>query len=210
MSKYRRLLFVLFGLLIIAVAIRLAFWGEIRAYIYRNYTEVRVVEDSDGFDYPVGAPNARGYYRAQKFGEVLHLGEDWNGVGGGNSDYGDPVYAIANGTVVSAEDIGLGWGKVVRIIHSVDEKESVEAVYAHLDEMRVRENDKVKRGQIIGTIGDAGGCYPAHLHFEIRTKVGLPLGGGYSEETDGFHDPTKFIDSHRNLPKAGRNSTENE
>jgi hypothetical protein len=43
----------------------------------------------DGFDYPVGKPNGKGYYNAQKFGENTHLGEDWNGVRGGNSDLGD-------------------------------------------------------------------------------------------------------------------------
>jgi len=49
---------------------------------------------SDGFDFPIGKPNARGYYNAQKFQENNHLGDDWNGVGGGNSDLGDAIYTI--------------------------------------------------------------------------------------------------------------------
>lgn len=190
------------GLLIFAVA-RLVFWGEIRAYLYRGYTEVRGVNGSDWFDYPVGAPNAHGYYRAQRFGgSQLHLGEDWNGIGGGNSDYGDPVYAIANGKVSLCENIRGGWGNVVMIVHPVKSGESpVEAVYAHLAEVRVREGQVVKQGQIVGTIGDADGAYLAHLHFEIRIKPGLPLGGGYGSNDDGdFCDPSIFIDKHRKKP----------
>ena len=57
------------------------------------------------FDFPVGKPDAKGYYNAQAFGKNNHLGDDWNAVTGGNSDLGDPIYAIANGKVTFAEDI---------------------------------------------------------------------------------------------------------
>ena len=178
--------------------VRFGFPGEMRAWWYRNYCEVRVVGDSDGFDYPVGAPNARGYYRAQRFGgDRQHLGEDWNGIGGGNSDYGDPVYTVADGVVTFSKDVGMGWGKVVRVIHPVWKGDPVEAVYAHLAEMKVRKGDTVKRGQVLGTMGDADGAYPAHLHFEIRAKISLPLGGGYGDPKRDFLDPTEFIDKHR-------------
>lgn len=182
----------------LAAAIRIFFWGEVRAYWYRGYTEVREVEASDWFDYPVGAPNAKGYYRAQKFGGAAdHLGEDWNGMGGGNSDFGDPVYAVANGKVSYRGHVHCGWGNVVFIVHPVGRgEEPVEAVYAHLDRVNVREGQVVRRGQVIGTIGDADGAYLAHLHFEIRDKCGMPLGGGYGK-CEGFVDPTGFIDAHR-------------
>ncbi|HEY9169431.1 MAG TPA: hypothetical protein VIN72_08085 [Lutibacter sp.] len=36
---------------------------------------------SDGSDFPVGKPNAKGYYDAQPFGKNRHLGSDWNGKG---------------------------------------------------------------------------------------------------------------------------------
>ena len=71
------------------------------------------------FDFPVGPPNAKGYYNAQPFGKNDHLGEDWNGRKGGNSDLGDPIYSIADGIVVFAEDAGGGWGNVVRICHNI-------------------------------------------------------------------------------------------
>ena len=192
------------AVLVLAVVGRLFFWGEIRAYLYRGYTEVREVRASDWFDYPVGAPNAKGYYRAQKFGGTArHLGEDWNGMGGGNSDYGDPVYAIANGKVSYRGHVLCGWGNVVFIVHPVSRGgEPVEAVYAHLAEVKVREGQVVRRGQIIGTIGDADGAHLAHLHFEIRSKAGLSLGRGYGDDGDGGSSTRQeFIDAHRKRSK---------
>jgi len=72
---------------------------------------------ADGFDYPVGKPNAKGYYNAQGFAGTTHLGDDWNAVTGGNSDLGDPIYAVANGYVNFAEDLAGGWGNVIRVWH---------------------------------------------------------------------------------------------
>lgn len=155
---------------------------------------------ADGFDYPVGPPDAKGYYNAQKFGENLHLGGDWNGTGGGNSDLGDPVYSIASGIVTYAEDIRGGWGRIVRIAHNLgtlEEPELIESLYAHLDTMTVDRGDTVRRGEQIGTIGNAHGAYWAHLHLEIRDTVGMPIGGGYDEDTKGYLDPTAFIKAHR-------------
>jgi murein DD-endopeptidase MepM/ murein hydrolase activator NlpD len=156
----------------------------------------------DGFDFPVGPPEGKGYYIALGFGERSHLGEDWNGKGGGNTDLGDPVYATANGFVVFAEDHGGGWGNVVRIVHrfpSDGEEQApryVETLYAHFREMKVSKGDFVKRGEVIGTMGNAGGLYYAHLHFEMRTDIFLPIGGGYGKGA-GFVSPSEFIKKHR-------------
>jgi len=151
----------------------------------------------DGFDYPVGPPNAKGYYNAQVFGKNDHLGDDWNGVGGGNSDLGDPVYSIGRGKVVLAEDLQGGWGNVVRIVHNVgtvEEPAYIESLYAHLDTILIDSNDLVEKGQALGTIGNAHGIYYAHLHFEIRDSIAMPIGGGYGEETAGYLDPTAFLE----------------
>lgn len=159
----------------------------------------------DGFDFPVGPPNAKSYYNANPFGTNLHLGDDWNGVGGGNTDLGDPVYSLAHGFIVEARDHGAGWGKVIRIIHrmdSADSKGSHESLYAHLDTMLVASGDIVTRGQQVGTIGTADGAYLAHLHLEIRTIIGLPLGGGYASDTSGYTNPSAFI--HANRPTSPR------
>jgi murein DD-endopeptidase MepM/ murein hydrolase activator NlpD len=154
----------------------------------------------DGFDFPVGKPDAKGYYDAQPFTENHHLGSDWNGVKGGNSDLGDPVYSAADGVVSFAEEVGGGWGKVVRVISCVEElgqPQEVEALYAHFDTIAVKAGQKLKRGEQIGTIGNANGQYLAHLHFELRKKPGLPLGGGYSHDSTGYLHPTNFLKTHR-------------
>ena len=150
----------------------------------------------DGFDFPVGHPDAEGYYDAQPFGTDEHLGHDWNGNGGGDSDYGDPVHSIARGRVVFAQDVGGGWGNVVRIVHACDDG-TVESVYAHLATITVVPEQTVQRGELVGTIGDAGGQYLAHLHLELRDAPGLPLGGGYGPDTTGYLDATAFIAAHR-------------
>ncbi len=149
------------------------------------------------FDFPVGKPNAKGYYNAQKFQENMHLGDDWNAVTGGNSDLGDPIYAISNGYVKFAEDYGGGWGNVIRIIHKMSNGTMVESLYAHCDTIFVDERQWIKKGEQIGTIGTANGQYLAHLHFEIRDKLDLPIGQGYSQETNGYLDPTEFIMANR-------------
>lgn len=149
----------------------------------------------DGLDFPVGDRDGHGYYDAQPFGVNRHLGNDWNGVGGGDSDLGDPVFAIGAGEVTEAVDHGGGWGRVVRVVHRVDGR-AIEAVYAHLARIDVVVGQRVARRQPIGTIGTAGGRYPAHLHLELRVRPGRPLGGGYGEP-DGQVDPTAFIRAHR-------------
>lgn len=157
---------------------------------------------ADGFDFPVGRPDARGYYDAQPFGRNRHLGEDWNGNGGGNTDLGDPVYSIAHGVVSFTGHVSGGWGNIVRVVHTFEidgERQQVESFYAHLHEIAVKEGDLVRRGALLGTIGDADGRYYAHLHLELRDRVGMPHGPGYSEAQDGWLSPSDFILAHRRL-----------
>jgi len=148
-------------------------------------------------NYPVGYPDAVGYYSAQDFGENNHLGEDWNGIGGGNTDLGDTIYAIANGYVKFAEDQEMAWGNVVRVNHFLENGDAFESMYAHCDEILIAKKDRVKAGQPIATIGDADGSYLAHLHFEIRTDTTLGVGPGYSSDGHGYVCPSSFIDSLR-------------
>lgn len=189
----RSVLFLLLSLAAHTVAAQPAL-ADIRQFFAQNPSYY-----SDGFDYPVGPPDAKGYYNAQKFGRNNHLGDDWNGTGGGNSDLGDPVHSTANGYVVFAQDMGGGWGKVVRVVHVLSDNplEVVESLYAHLERIDVKAGQPLKRGQKLGTIGNAGGIYYAHLHFEIRSEYGLPIGGGYSTDTRGYLDPTEFVKGRR-------------
>ena len=155
---------------------------------------------SDGFDFPVGPPDAKKYYNAQKFGVNMHLGEDWNGGKGGNSDLHDPIYSISNGYINSVENVGSGWGNVVRIVHQLQDITKikyVESVYSHFDSVMVKQGGFVKRGVQIGTMGNCDGIYYAHLHFELRNDVTMLLGYGYSGDITGFLNPTEFINKNR-------------
>lgn len=154
---------------------------------------------SNKFDFPVGKPDGANYFKAQEFGQSKHLGEDWNGKGGGNTDLGDPVYSVSNGYISFAEHVCCGWGNIVRVIHKFPnhpEYPYVESFYAHLDEMNVKEGDYIKRGQLLGTIGTADGKYSAHLHLEMRNFVDMGVGPGYSDDTFGFLVPTDFIEKY--------------
>lgn len=157
---------------------------------------------SYGFDYPVGKPDAENYYLASRFGYKNHLGEDWNGRGGGNTDLGDPVYVIGNGIVTVAEDICCGWGNVVRVVHKLNghpEFKYLESVYAHLDKINVHKGQLLAKGQNLGTIGTAHGTYKAHLHLELRDFVDMSMGPGYSNDWQGYLDPSAFIRNNRHF-----------
>ncbi|MEM7038919.1 MAG: M23 family metallopeptidase [Bacteroidota bacterium] len=156
----------------------------------------------DGFDFPVGPPNAKDYYKFRGFlpENLEHLGEDWNGTGGGNTDFGDYVYAIADGVVFYADNFRAGWGNVIRMVHNYGTKTApkyIESLYAHVASSWVKPGNRMKRGEIIGTIGDGGGIYHAHLHFEMRKRVGRGIKSGYEGDTLGFVSPTHFIRQHR-------------
>lgn len=143
------------------------FVGGLIAVPGGNRTAVKV---ADGFDMPVGKPDAKGYYMARGF-LSYHPGEDWNDVAGGNSDLGAPVYSIGNGYVTFAMDARMGWGNVVIVRHAFVEAgklKTVDSMYAHLNKIMVRKGQQVTRGQQVGTIGTNRGMYTAHLHYEIR------------------------------------------
>ena len=156
---------------------------------------------ADGFDFPVGKPEAAGYYRYRGFIRDDHMGEDWNGLGGGNNDLGKPVYAIAHGVVVYSSDYRSNWGNVIILRHAYREKgviRFVDSLYAHLNERLAKKGDHVTRGQKIGTIGTNHGMYVAHLHFEIRKNINVALRHrDYAMDFSNYHRPTQFISERR-------------
>lgn len=164
---------------------------------------------SDGFDYPVGPPDAYGYYKARGFRPNGHLGEDWNGRGGGNTDLGDPVYSISHGVVVYSDDFRVGWGNVVIIRHAYRSTDGrvhyVDSLYGHLDKRYVKLHDLVRRGQKVGTIGTNRGMYLAHLHFEIRKNLNIGMKrSSYAGDFSSYYSPSNFIEDHRTLRKEFR------
>ena len=167
------------------------------------------VKLADGFDLPVGKPDGQGYYKARGFRSTGHLGEDWDGVRGGDTDLGDPVYCIGDGVVVFARDCHMGWGNVVIVRHSYREGGSVrniDSLYGHLQKILVHRGQAVKRGQQIATLGNAHGLYDAHLHLEIRKNIAIGMSRDkFAKDLGNYYDPSQFILSHRHLQSGGGN-----
>ena len=156
------------------------------------------------FDFPLGSEHGALAYNAQRFTENHHLGDDLNGIGGENSDLGDPIYAVADGRVLLARDGGPGWGNVIIVLHAIEEngaRRYVESYYGHCNKILVNAGDDVRRGQQIATVGTANGQYFAHLHFEVREFITPFIGPGYREKTDGWLNPSDFIAKHRGAPE---------
>ncbi len=165
---------------------------------------------TDGFDFPCGAPDGKGYYVAAGLVErpyynrfrAWHTGEDWNASRRprGDVDLGDPIYAVANGVVTVADYFVPSWGNVILMEHTLPDGDKIWSQYAHCDKMVVKEGDKVRRGQKIGTIGKgAGKRWPAHLHFEIRLADVKPNAWGWtrSQVVQRYARPTQFIKANR-------------
>jgi murein DD-endopeptidase MepM/ murein hydrolase activator NlpD len=164
---------------------------------------------ADGFDFPVGKPEAEGYYKARGFRSGGHIDEDWDGIRGGDTDLNDPIYCIGDGIVVFARDVHRGWGNVVIVRHAYRENGTVkhiDSLYGHLNSILVNRGQKVARGQEIGTMGTAHGQYDAHLHLEIRKNLEIGMSRSkFQKNLSNYYDPSQFIVSHRHLSGGGAN-----
>ncbi|MFK8061034.1 MAG: M23 family metallopeptidase [Polaribacter sp.] len=76
---------------------------------------------------------------------------------------GTPIYASGNGTVIRSERSAT-FGKVVYIDHGYGYK----TIYAHMSMIKARKGKKVKRGDLIGFVGNTGRSVSAHLHYEVH------------------------------------------
>lgn len=125
-------------------------------------------------------------YITQHFGEksYLYRGKPHNGLDVGGS-VGTPIYAAEDG-VVSAVDNNdksswkkYQYGKYVMIEHG----NNISTLYAHLSKQNVKKGDTVKRGDVIGYLGNTGYATGPHLHFgaywtpSIQFKTISPANG---------------------------------
>jgi len=101
--------------------------------------------------------------------EVMHKGLDFA------AEHGSGVVAPANGTVVFAGNRG-NYGKTLVVDHGF----GLQTHYAHLSSYQVTAGQKVKRGQMIASVGNTGRTTGAHLHYEVRYR-GIP------------QDPSRYI-----------------
>jgi murein DD-endopeptidase MepM/ murein hydrolase activator NlpD len=88
----------------------------------------------------------------------MHTGMDFT------APTGTEIYATGDGKVISAEKKGSGYGYHVEIEHGF----GYETLYGHMDKILVRKGEKVKRGQVIGLVGNTGSSVGSHLHYEVK------------------------------------------
>jgi len=86
---------------------------------------------------------------------------------------GTQVKAAENGVVVYVGNELKGFGNLLLIKHA----DGWMTAYAHTEQMKVRRGDRVRRGQVIATVGSSGNAAQPQLHFEIRrgTEAVNPL-----------------------------------
>jgi hypothetical protein len=205
------LLFVLIFLVALGATLSLRLWPELSAptkfdpaFYLPSAFDLASLPIATRFDFPLGNENGAFAYNAQRFTENRHLGDDLNGIGGENSDFGDPIFAVADGRVLLARDGGPGWGNVIIVLHACEEngvRKYVQSYYGHVETMLVRPRQEVHRGQQIATVGNANGQYFAHLHFEMREFITPFIGPGYRKDTRGWINPSDFIAKHRGAPE---------
>lgn len=82
---------------------------------------------------------------------------------------GTPVYATGDGVVKSAGRSMSGYGNLIELDHGFN----YTTRFAHLSEILVTPGQQVKRGDLIGKVGNTGKSTGPHLHYEVRLK-GVP------------------------------------
>ncbi len=128
-------------------------------------TAVKMVAEVTRFSSPFALPLADNRKISSPFGEIrrtgneriTHLGVDFGGPKGS-------VVAAINDGLVSKAYLDPVYGNSVYIDHG----RGIFSLYLHLDAMRVKAGDSVKKGRVIGTLGETGLASAPHLHLSIK------------------------------------------
>lgn len=88
----------------------------------------------------------------------MHYGMDFS------APIGTPVYATGDGEVVRADNRSSGFGNHIRVDHG----SGYITLYAHLSDYNVTVGQEVKRGDVIGYVGNTGRSRGPHLHYEVH------------------------------------------
>jgi len=78
--------------------------------------------------------------------------------------YGLDIHVTGDGIVVKARSSRYGYGKEVVVDHGF----GFQTIYAHLQDIQVKVGQELKRGEVLGTLGNTGRSTGPHLHYEIR------------------------------------------
>jgi len=103
-------------------------------------------------------------YKIRQF----HYGMDFT------ASIGTKIYATGDGVIKDVQSIGGGYGKWILIDHGF----GYETLYAHLNAFDVKIGDRVKRGSVIGSVGNSGTSTGPHVHYEVH-KNGEPVNPQY-------------------------------
>lgn len=76
---------------------------------------------------------------------------------------GTPIYATADGSVTKVDVRFSGYGKMVEIDHGFGYRSR----YAHMHDFAIKKGQQVKRGDLIGYVGNTGLSTAPHLHYEV-------------------------------------------
>ncbi len=87
----------------------------------------------------------------------MHTGVDFT------APPGTPIYATGNGRVIKASRDNTGYGLMVEVDHGY----GYVTIYAHLSKVNVRPGQVVKRGEVLGLVGNTGLSTAPHLHYEV-------------------------------------------
>ncbi len=185
--------------------------GELRAVRLENdgrsYTALHHAhaDGEDGWYHPDGTATKRAFLRSplafsrvtsgfnpRRYHPILKKRRPHNGTDFG-APTGTPVRAVADGVVQLSGNNG-GYGRQVQIDHPGPTMTS----YSHLSRLKVKRGQRVKQGQVIGTVGSTGLATGPHLHFEMHVngrpvnamRVDLPTALPLPDSEQGRYEAT--------------------
>ena len=125
-------------------------------------------------------------YKTNKF----HAGMDFS------AKTGTPIYSTGDGTVYKVRKSKRGYGNHVVINHGFGYK----TLYAHMSKYTVKKGQKIKRGDIIGYVGNTGTSVAPHLHYEVHKdgKKINPVNFYYNDLTPAKYEKMLEICSQNN------------
>jgi len=126
-------------------------------------------------------------YRTKK----MHTGIDLT------APTGTPVHATGDGRAIITGYAPGGYGKKVIIDHGF----GYQTLYAHLNEINVKDGQQIKRGEMIGKVGSTGRSTAPHLHYEVRknNKTENPINYYYNDLTPKEYDEVIAVSSRMNM-----------
>ena len=121
------------------------------------------------------------FYKVRKF----HKGVDFS------APTGTEIYSTGDGVVVEAKKSRRNYGNTLIIDHDYGYK----TIYAHIHEFKVKKGERVRRGQVIATVGNTGKSTAPHLHYEIHKngKAVNPIHYFYNDLTPAQYDEVLLL-----------------